>query len=36
MLGATAGTALEITAEGPGKEAVLAARTEVFEQGGGI
>jgi phosphotransferase system HPr (HPr) family protein len=36
MLGATAGTTLEIAAEGPGEEAVLAALAEVFEQGGGI
>jgi len=36
MLGATAGTTLEIAAEGPGEEAVLAALADVFEQGGGI
>jgi phosphotransferase system HPr (HPr) family protein len=36
MLGATAGTTLEIAAEGPGEDAVLAALADVFEQGGGI
>jgi phosphotransferase system HPr-like phosphotransfer protein len=36
MLGATAGTTLEIEAEGPGEETLLAALTDVFEQGGGI
>ena len=36
MLGATAGTTLEIAADGPGETAVLQALTDVFEQGGGI
>ncbi len=36
MLGATAGTTLDIDAEGPGEETVLDALTEFFEQGGGI
>ena len=36
MLGATAGTTLEIEAEGPGEEMLLAALSDVFEQGGGI
>lgn len=36
MLGATAGTTLEIEAEGPGEETLLSALTEVFEEGGGI
>lgn len=36
MLGATAGTTLEIAAEGPGEETLLAALADVFEQGGGI
>lgn len=36
MLGATAGTTLEVEAEGPDEAAVLQAVSEVFEQGGGI
>jgi len=35
-LGAGIGTRLEVVAEGPDEEAVVAALTDVFEGGGGI
>lgn len=36
MLGATVGTTLQISAEGPAEEAVAEEMAEFFEQGGGI
>ena len=36
MLGATAGTTLQIPAEGPAEEAVAEELAGFFEQGGGI
>lgn len=35
-LGATQGTALEITADGPDEDSALKALSEVFDGGGGI
>ena len=35
-LGATPGTSLEVTAEGPDEEAILQALCEIFDEGAGI